>query len=536
MLAERGMPSPVPRRGEFTKRERHMAKSIYLVAPKSEMPHNFGGEVFEHWGFAPVQWIGDAALATVAALAPPEFDVRLCDETVTPVDLDDPADFIGITGKISQRKRMLELARVFRERGKTVLIGGPSASLAPEVVRESCDILVRGELEDIAPELFADLGSGRWKDEYAGEKPDLQRSPIPRWDLYPNDRTITGALQTSRGCPFVCEFCDVIQYLGRKQRRKRPGQVLEELDALYGYGYRDVFLTDDNFTVYRSQAKELLAALGHWNENPDRGPVFFATQASIDAARDEELLRMCGEAGLTVMFVGIETPNEAGLLETKKHQNLLDDPLEQIQRFLDHGILVLSGMMVGFDADGPDIFERQFDFAMSSQLPLFSLGAVVAPEATPLHARMRDSERLIEGGDETAATPWVANIVPAGMTCEQMSVGMRWLANRLYHLEFFGERIVQFIESFRPSAGGLRIRDGSRPDLNRETGTLLQRFLRSGPEEMKTSLRVERALARKASVTSMVQSIMVQYAQIRCLYERAGYWDPALGRLAAPPF
>jgi len=160
------------------------------------------------------------------------------------------------------------------------------------------------------------------------------------WDIYPNDRALSGTLQTSRGCPFECEFCDVIQYLGRRQRHKSVAQVLRELDALYRIGYRFVFLADDNFTAYRTRAKELLVALRDWNAQQERGEVGFTTQVSIDAAKDEELLKLCAEAGLTHVFIGIETPNEDSLRETKKHQNLRINLADQVQRFLDHGIAV----------------------------------------------------------------------------------------------------------------------------------------------------------------------------------------------------
>ena len=397
-----------------------MSRSLYLIAPKSTVPNHYGADFIEYWGFSSVQWMADVTLTTLAALAPPDFTVRLCDEAISPIDFDTSADFIGLTGKITQRERMIEVGAEFRRRGKTVLIGGPSASLSPDPFRHACDVLVRGEIEEIAPELFSDLRSGRWREEYDGGRPDLASSPIPQWSLYPNHRAVVGALQTSRGCPFDCEFCDVIPYLGRKQRHKPIGNVLAELDVLYGHGYREVFLTDDNFTVYRRRAKEVVDALRGWNERPDREPVFFTTQASIDAARDEELLGMCAGAGLNQVFIGIETPNEAALREANKRQNLLDGPIGQIEKFLGHGIMVRSGMMVGFDADGPDVFERQFEFAMATPIPNFSVGAVVAPEATPLHARMRKSGRLIEGANETAAVPWETNIAPIGMTREQL--------------------------------------------------------------------------------------------------------------------
>lgn len=507
--------------------------SIYLIAPKSEMPHIFGGDAFGHWGLPATQWIADVGLVTVAALVPPDFTVRICDEAISPVDLETPAQFVGITGKITQSARMIELGTEFRRRGKTVVIGGPFASLSPDSVRDACDILVCGEIEEIAPDLFADLRRGRWKDRYDGGRPDLASSPIPRWDLYPNDRALVGAVQTSRGCPFECDFCDVIAYLGRKQRHKPIENVLDELDVLYRHGYRDVFLSDDNFTVYRRRAKETVAALARWNGDSGRERVGFSTQASIDAARDEEFLGMCADAGLDAMFIGIETPNADSLRDSGKRQNLLADPAEQIDRFLDHGIMVWSGMIVGFDADGPDIFERQFEFAMSSPIPIFSLGALVAPEATPLHDRLRDEGRLVADGGETAVVPWETNIAPAGMTREQMASGMRWLANRLYRPDFFGERLIRFIQRIRPAQNAWRWR-GPR-NLDTDAGALLRKLANVGSKERQMMGRVNSELVGNPSAVSFVRSMLLQYAQIRCVYDTGKYWSPDLANCAAPP-
>ena len=232
-----------------------MGKSICLINPVADMPSYFSAESLAARGLQPAISTADLSIALVAGMVPEGLGVKLCDENITPIDFDIDADYVGITGKVSQWHRMKAVATEFRRRGKTVLIGGPYASLSPGSVRPHCDILVRGEIEEIAPQIFADLISGDWKREYVGTRPDLRTSPMPRWDLYPNDRAIMGSVQTSRGCPFECEFCDVIQYLGRKQRHKQIDQVIAELDQLYDLGYRMVFLADDNFTVYRAHAK-----------------------------------------------------------------------------------------------------------------------------------------------------------------------------------------------------------------------------------------------------------------------------------------
>jgi radical SAM superfamily enzyme YgiQ (UPF0313 family) len=354
--------------------------AIYLINPAADLPTSyFGAEVFAARLRRPAVMIADLAMPTLAALAPRDFEVFLCDEHLTPVDFDLAADFVAITGKVTQAPRMIALAREFRRRGKIVLFGGPHASLSPETLRPHCDVLVRGEIEEIGEELFADLREGCWKDEYVGTRPDLARSPVPRWDLYPNQRALLGTVQTSRGCPYDCEFCDVIQYLGRKQRHKPPDQVLRELDQLYRFGYRQVFLADDNFTIYRARTRELLDALRDWNARQTAGHVTFMTQVSLDVAADDDLLRRCAAAGLTHFFIGIETPNADSLREARKPQNLKRDMVGDVEHVLSHGISVSGGLIAGFDSDGPDIFDRQYDFAMRLPVPVYSVGALVAP-------------------------------------------------------------------------------------------------------------------------------------------------------------
>src|ERR1700722_11039816 len=280
-----------------------MSPAIYLINPAADFPTYFGGEVYRSRRFQPAALIANLAVPTIAAMVPGDFEVFVCDENLSAIHCDLDVPVVGMGGNIPQKNRMIAVADEFRRRGAIVVIGGPLASLSPEILRPHCDILVCGEMEEICHELFADLRDGTWQDEYVGGKPDLGRSPVPRWDLYPNDRAIMGTVQTSRGCPYECDFCDVIQYLGRTQRHKPPAQVLRELDEVYRVGYRQVFLADDNFTIYRLRTKELLAALRDWNLRQHRGKVTFVTQVSIDAAKDDELLGMCAEAGLTHVFV-----------------------------------------------------------------------------------------------------------------------------------------------------------------------------------------------------------------------------------------
>src|SRR4051794_20036883 len=339
--------------------------SLHIINPAQSAPGYHTAEAFADAGGGWTQ-VADLSVTTVAALAPFGWEVRVTDEAVAPIDLEAPSDFVALTGKVTQRQRMIELAAEFRRRGRTVLIGGSFASLSPEDMRPHADVLVTGEIEQLAPQLFADLGAGRFADRYDGGQADIRVSPVPRWDLYPTERALAGALQTTRGCPFNCEFCDVIQYQGRKQRHKDVGQVLDELSALHAAGFRDVFLVDDNFTVHRRRAREVLDALAAWNADHAEDPVRFLTQASLDVARDEDLLEHCRAAGLRTLFVGVETINTDSLRETGKRQNLPLPMAEAIARIVGKGIAVQAGMIVGFDHDGPTIFDDMLGFLQDS--------------------------------------------------------------------------------------------------------------------------------------------------------------------------
>jgi Radical SAM superfamily/Domain of unknown function (DUF4070) len=500
--------------------------SLYLVNPAPDRETYWSAEVVAGSGFPAVAFMADLATATVAALAPPGCQIAICDEHISAVDYDFPTDWVGITGKSSQRQRMIAIADEFRRRGRRVIIGGPYASLSPETLRPHCDVLVRGEMEEIAGDLFTDLGIGRPRAEYVGNRPDLASSPLPRWDLYPNERALIGTVQTSRGCPFECEFCDVIQYLGRKQRHKPIDRVLAELDALYACGYREIFLADDNFTAYRRHCKELLHAIAQWRG--DRG-VSFVTQVSIDAARDEELLDLCAAAGLNSVFIGVETPNEDSLREAKKRQNVRVDLVQEVQRFIDRGIAVSGGIIVGFDADGRDIFERQRRFLMSTAVPLFSVGSLVAPEATPLYERIVREGRLVHGGSDVESA-WDSNIEPRQMSAAELREGVRWLCNEIYAPTAFGERVMRFVRTFGQTAGTTRRQapigqaPAARP-IELHIRRIAKDAARRLDEESEIWSFVRYEVARRPATIPYVVSMLCRYAQFRYMFERQGFWD-----------
>ena len=486
--------------------------------------------------------VADLAIVTVAALAPSHWTVRVVDEDLEPADLDDPADFIAITGKVSQRSRMIELAKEYRRRGRTVLIGGSFASLSPDEMRPHADILVTGELEELAAQLFADLEAGSWRPHYDGGKADLRFAPTPRWDLYPKERALAGALQTSRGCPFSCEFCDVIQYQGRKQRFKDIYRILAEMDVLYDHGFRNVFLVDDNFTVARRRAREVLEAISGWNAAHADDPIHFLTQASMDIARDGELLTLAREAGVRTLFMGIETINEASLKGASKPQNLLLPIAESIDRVVSRGLAIQAGVIVGFDQDGPDIFERLADFFDATPLPDLSIGVLTAPAATDLHQRLKSAGRLTgEVWETTAGTPFETNIIPLGMTHQALLEGASWLASELYAPAAYGRRMRRLIDTYVAPPAISPLRAGKRFRSNPALSSI-RRAMARGPAEAKMIADVLRYASGKREVLPSVVHFLGRYEQARLVVDRSqqalafgGEKNVGDGGLSLPP-
>lgn len=406
---------------------------VYLIAPSPDFGVGTPNDDTAV-GFAkPYAMNAAAGIATVAAFFPEEVDLRLCDEIVEEVDYDDPADYVAISANVAQAAGAAKIARRFRELGRTVILGGPHVSLVPELFDGVADCLVVGEFEAIAGEFVADLMAGALKPRYQGGKADLAEARVPRWDLYPNERALAGVVQTSRGCPFDCSFCDVIQYLGRVQRHKPPEQVIREVQALYDLGYRHINLSDDNFTVYRQRTQVLLEALADWNGAEGRESVSFLTQMSIDVARHPELLAACNRAGVRYGFVGLETNNAEGLKESRKRQNLRVDLVAQCEKIVSAGVSLQAGLIVGFDSDDLSCFERQLDFAMSLPIVILRLAVLVAPAATPLYDQMKAAGRIVI---EPSLMPMqssglLTNIQPAQMTREELAEGADWLRNAL---------------------------------------------------------------------------------------------------------
>ena len=391
-------------------------------------------------------------LATLAALCPASWDVAIVDENVEAVPRDPQADIIGICGMGVQFARQRELLEDYRRRGYYVVAGGSYASLCPEQYAEIADSVVAGEAEYIWPRFCADFESGAPKALYkeCGEV-SLHDSPAPRYDLLKLDRYAMVSLQFSRGCPFQCEFCDIIIMFGRKPRTKTPAQICRELDVLRARGVHNVFFVDDNFIGNKPLARELLRALDAYQHEHDY-KFRFGTEASLNLAQDEELMQLLRKANFQWVFIGIESPDPESLKETKKYQNTREDMLDSLRKIYAHAIDVFAGFIVGFDHDTVDTFERQRAFITQSGIQVAMVGMLTALPRTPLYARLAAEGRLV-GEDTTDNTRLSTNVMPKQMTMDEMRAGYQQLYARLLSDRGISERIRSKLRHLQQPSG-----------------------------------------------------------------------------------
>ncbi|HKF44547.1 MAG TPA: DUF4070 domain-containing protein [Thermoanaerobaculia bacterium] len=490
---------------------------IYLIAPRN--PESF-------WTFDRILpslkkrcLFPNLSLPTVAGITPREHEVVLCDENVESIDFDTDADIVGLTGYIVHEKRILELAREFKRRGKFVVAGGPLASLCPEKLTDKVDVVFVDEAEYTWPQFLSEYALGQWKREYRQhEKPSMHDSPLPRFDLLKIDQYRTMTIQFARGCPFNCEFCDIIVMYGRKPRTKTVAQVMAEVIEIHRLGLRNIFVVDDNFIGNKPEAKRLLHALGDW-QRENGYPIEFLTEVTLNIAQDDELLKLMRQANFANIFIGIESPRAASLQETHKTQNLRENLLDAVHRIQRAGIDVMAGMIVGFDHDDPSIFEEQFRFIQDARIPISMTGMLQAIPKTPLHQRLKDAGRLIAEsvGDQFVFT----NIIPKGMSRLQLYEGYKKLLERLYSYSNYRRRVMQLVLQ-KGSELQSRIEAGGR-DLKILPSVLWTCVLRASPRRAwltlsimaETALRRPREL-RQAVTLALIHKHLYEYMRDTC--------------------
>lgn len=418
--------------------------NVLLVYPK--FPDTY-------WGFRhALPFVGKKSvfpplgLLTVSALLPNHWRRRLVDMNVQPLTMTDLAwaDLVFVSAMLVQHPSLEDVIARCKSMGKKVAVGGPGVTTGAAFLAEA-DHVFWGEAEMLLPEFVRDLRNGQLRRVYRSEeRPDLSESPLPHFHLADLRRYSTMAIQFSRGCPFTCEFCDIIEIFGRVPRTKSNDQVLAELDALVWVGWHGpVFIVDDNFIGNKPRVRKLLPALADWSERNGH-PFYFFTEASVNLADDEPLLRDMKRAGFQRIFMGIETPVEECLIETKKGQNTGRDLLEAVKTIQGHGIEVMAGFIVGFDNDPDDIFDRMIDFIRKSAIPFAMVGLLMALPETQLWKRLSREGRLLE---ETTGnnTDGSLNFVPR-MDVHRLVEGYRKILTTIYHPAEYNQRVLDCLK------------------------------------------------------------------------------------------
>ena len=387
-----------------------------------------------------------ANLPLLAALTPPGHRVTLIDENVEAIDFARcaRAHIVGVTGMNVQRRRMKEILGELKRRGVFTVIGGPWVTVQEEDLAEFANVIFIGEAEQTWPRFLGEWSAGGHQTRYEQtERTDMATVPAPRLDLLRMKDYAFASVQFSRGCPFECEFCDIIVTFGRRPRIKTTGQVLAELDAIVDAGKQFAFIVDDNLIGNKRAIKQVLREVIAWQER--RGyPLMFATEASIDLADDQELMALMVEANISSVFVGIETPNEAALRETKKLQNLRGrggSMLDKVHRIQGAGMEVWSGVIVGFDNDDASIFAAQSRFVREARIISAMVNMLVAIPRTPLYLRLADEGRLTPLEDAENCGGFGTNVVPLRISREALYEGYTELMRELYALDAYFERL-----------------------------------------------------------------------------------------------
>jgi radical SAM superfamily enzyme YgiQ (UPF0313 family) len=340
-------------------------------------------------------------MVTVAALLPQHWPMKLVDRNVREVSEAewDWAELVVISGMIVQKRDMAAQIAKAKARGLPVAVGGPFASSTPEAPElDLADYKVLDEGEITLPQFVEAIERGEPAGRFSanGEKPDVTSTPIPRFDLLQLDAYDSMSVQFSRGCPFQCEFCDIIVLYGRKPRTKTPEQLVAELQSLYDLGWRrSIFLVDDNFIGNKRNAKLLLPALKQWQIEHGY-PFSLSTEASVDLASDDELMTMMAECRFDSVFLGIETPDEASLETAKKLQNTRSSLDESVDRITSYGIRVMAGFIIGFDGEKIGAGDRIVEFVSRTGIPAAMMGMLQALPNTGLWHRLEKEGRLIE--------------------------------------------------------------------------------------------------------------------------------------------
>jgi radical SAM superfamily enzyme YgiQ (UPF0313 family) len=423
---------------------------ILLVYPK--YPETFWSFKYALKFISKKATLPPLGLLTIASMLPRDWEVRLADKNVkslTDADLR-WADYVFLSAMSIQRHSAESVIARCKALGVKIIAGGPLFTAVPEEFSH-VDHLVLNEAEITLPLFLEDLKRGRAKQCYSSPQwANITTTPVPRFDLLNMKKYASMNIQYSRGCPFDCDFCNITVLYGRVPRTKDVKQVLAEFDLLYQQGWRaGVFIVDDNFIGNKGKLKkELLPAIIDWMEER-KHPFTLYTEASINLADDEELMKLMVRAGFDQVFVGIESPNEESLAECSKLQNRNRDLIACVRKIQRAGLEVQAGFIVGFDKDPDAIFERLSAFIQESGIVTAMVGLLNAPHGTKLYHRMKQEGRLMKSttGDNT---DFSINFIPK-MSSETLLSGYRSILNTIYSPKHYYARVKLFLKEYRPA-------------------------------------------------------------------------------------
>ncbi|MDP4117313.1 MAG: B12-binding domain-containing radical SAM protein [Bacteroidota bacterium] len=395
-------------------------------------------------------------ILTVAAMLPKAWDVKLVDMNVE--NLTDKeilwSDLVFISAMSVQGESAENVIHRCNNLNRKIVAGGPMFTANYERYIDNVDYLLLNEAELTLPSFLKDLEEGTPKNIYTSpEWADITTTPLPRWDLIKQNKYSSMNIQYSRGCPFDCEFCDITVLYGRKPRTKSKDQVLAELDTLYSTGWvGPVFFVDDNFIGNKAKLKkEILPAIQRWNRK-NNFPFSYNTEASINLADDDLLLKQMVETGFDQVFIGIETPCIESLIECNKVQNKKRDLITSIKKIQRAGMEVQAGFIVGFDNDPVTIFDRLANFIQESGIVTAMVGLLNAPKGTKLHKRLVEENRMTT--DFTGNnTDFSINFIPH-MDLDTLMDGYKNILKKIYHPKFFYQRVTDFLRDFNPVKAG----------------------------------------------------------------------------------
>lgn len=366
------------------------------------------------------------ALPLLKALSPDDVQVDLVDENIEPVDFDTPYDLVGVTVMLHVSQRAIEIANEFRKRGVQVVFGGFFPTLSPDKALPHVDAIVSGEAEYVWRDVVEDARRRKLKKIYrAPKQSDLKDIPFIRKDYFTDQESYH--VETTRGCPYHCDYCSVTTFYGRKFRHRQIDDVVKQVAECSN---RFIFFVDDNITANPKYAKEVFKAIAPLK-------VSWSGQFSINFAKDGELLDLAAESGCRMLFAGLETLNSDCLAEVGKNWAVPSKYPEFIKQVHDRNIGVYGSFMFGFENDTKEVFQRTLDFCEENQIDLALFGAMYPIEGSDAYKMLKAEGRIFENNSKKFNGQY-ATYIPKNMTPEELNEGLRWIWK-----EFFSKRSIR---------------------------------------------------------------------------------------------